>query len=470
MALTHTLKAILLALSAVAAVANAKKAVFYPNNNMTDTSGNIIQAHGGAIIQDRNAEVRGPAAWYWFGQDNTVDTNFDGFEGVSCYKSEDMVAWEYLGHALATAANTSISTDAVVERPKVLYNAKTATYVMWFHLDNAAYGLAQVGIATSKHVDGPYTFVSGFSPLGHQSRDMTVWQDPDTHEGYLIFATDNNANLAIAQLNDDYTNTTKVVSNFTNVYWEAPGVVKRDGVFYLLTSPQNGWTPTANLWMSAPSMSGPWSAAKDLAPAGSFTYLTQNAYDITINGKHTTTYLYFGDRWNGNLLYSSTYSFLPLIVNETGVSIHNSGGWALDAASGEWSDLPFTPITAAESSSKHLVTCPDSCAGGKAANVTDDNSFTFRWSGHSGEKVVQVEYTYLGPSNSFLVLGAAVNGVMAKESAALESCMANYTQLAPLTLNLPKDATVELKLLDWNGDEVLVSGVQVYSSDDEDYM
>lgn len=110
-------------------------------------------------------------------------------------------------------------------------------------------------MATSKRINGPYSFLYGFYPLGHQSRDMTVWQDPDTHEGYLVFATDNNANLAIATLNDDYTNTTAIISNFTNVYWEAPGVFHNDGSFYLLLSPQNGWTPTPNLWMSAPSMS-----------------------------------------------------------------------------------------------------------------------------------------------------------------------------------------------------------------------
>ena len=84
---------------------------------------------------------------------------------------------------------------------------------------------------------------------------MTVWQDPDTGDAYLIFATDGNANLAIASLNDDYTNVVEVLHNFTDVYWEAPGVFKDGDTFYLLISPQNGWTPTPNLWMSATSMS-----------------------------------------------------------------------------------------------------------------------------------------------------------------------------------------------------------------------
>jgi hypothetical protein len=119
--------------------ANAASAVFYPNANLTDTSGNIIQAHGGVIIQNQNATAIGALTWYWFGQDNTLDTDFDGFLGVTCYRSEDMIAWDYLGHALSPVAGTSISNDSVVERPKVLYNAKNNEYVMWFHLDNADY-------------------------------------------------------------------------------------------------------------------------------------------------------------------------------------------------------------------------------------------------------------------------------------------------------------------------------------------
>jgi Glycosyl hydrolases family 43 len=247
---------ILGSLLALYGAANAASAVFYPNANLTDTDGNIIQAHGGAIIQDQNALDTGASTWYWFGQNDSTDMDFDGFLGVSCYRSEDgMSTWENLGLALSPQSGTSISDDAVVERPKVLYNAKTETYVMWFHLDNSDYGLAEVGIATSSSISGPYYFVGGFSPLGQQSRDMGVYQDPDTDDAWLIFATNDNADLAIATLNDDYTNTTEVVYTFSSVYWEAPGVIKNEDTYYLLVSPQNGWTPTANLWLSATSMS-----------------------------------------------------------------------------------------------------------------------------------------------------------------------------------------------------------------------
>ncbi|OJJ47329.1 hypothetical protein ASPZODRAFT_65375 [Penicilliopsis zonata CBS 506.65] len=437
---------------------------FYPNTNLTDTSGNIIQAHGGTIIQDQNALASGATTWYWFGQDDSTDTDFDGFLGVPCYKSDDgMASWDYLGLALSPTAGTAISDDAVVERPKVLYNAKNDEYVMWFHLDNSDYGLAEVGVATSSSIEGPYTFLSGFSPLGHQSRDMGVYQDPDTDEAYLIFATDDNANLAIALLNDDYTNTTEVVYNFTDVYWEAPGVIKNDDTFYLIVSPQNGWTPTANIYMTASSMSGPWSDYEELAPTEAYTYLSQNAYDLTIVGSEETTFVYFGDRWNGDELFSSTYSFLPLEIDSSGtMTLHNTGGWSLDVETGAWADLSYTSITAAESSSRTTVSCTDDCSGGKAVSMTDSTTFTFTWDGSDGDKIMQVQYTYSGSDNSFLNLGVTVGGVAVAGNVLIESTIAVYTQQAPIPLTLSEGDEVVISLLNWNGDSVLIEGVDIY--------
>lgn len=128
------------ALYTLLGASSAQTVTFYPNANLTDTAGNLIQAHGGAIIQDQNAAATGASTWYWFGQNDVTDTDFDGFLGVTCYQTDDWVSWDYLGLALAPVAGTDISDDAVIERPKVLYNALNDEYVMWFHLDNSDYG------------------------------------------------------------------------------------------------------------------------------------------------------------------------------------------------------------------------------------------------------------------------------------------------------------------------------------------
>jgi len=104
--------------------------------------------------------------------------------------------------------------------------------------------------------------------------------------------------------------------------------------------------------------------------------LTQNAYDIVIQGTNKITHIYLGDRWNGNELYSSTYSFLPLVFDNGNLTIHNTGGWTLDVRTGEWQNLDYTSITAAQSTSTDLVSCSDGCPGGKAANMTNTQDFS----------------------------------------------------------------------------------------------
>lgn len=308
---------------------------------------------------------------------------------------------------------------------------------------------------------------------------MTVWQDPTTDEGYLIFATDNNANLAIASLNDGYTNASEVLYNFTDVYWEAPGVIKRQDTFYLLYSPQDGWTPDDNGWMKAPAMKvrlrvslfnktvidkmqGPWTKPKQLAPKPSDTCLTQNGYDITIKGTKNTTYMYLGDRWNGVELFSSGYAFMPLVFGDDTLRIHNTGGWTLNAETGEWSDLDFDAIHAANTNSTQLVSCASTCAGGKAANMTNSTGFEFEWTGEAGDYVVQIQYSYDGAANAFSQIAANVDQVPAKGYALLESSQDNYKQQAAIPLKLQKGSTTTMNLVQWDGSEVLIEGVRVY--------
>lgn len=109
----------------------------HPTINMTDTSGNPIQAHGGDILQQ-------DGYFYWFGEDKTGETTSGHFVGVNCYRSADFQSWEHRGAVLTPQENTNISSASVVERPKVLYNDKNDEYVMWFHSDSSNYGAAMV--------------------------------------------------------------------------------------------------------------------------------------------------------------------------------------------------------------------------------------------------------------------------------------------------------------------------------------
>ncbi|KAI5356632.1 putative glycoside hydrolase, family 43 [Septoria linicola] len=451
----------LLALPFLSTLASA--ATYFPLLNQTDTDGTGIQAHGGNIIQAQD----GDGSYYWFGEDKTGWTNTGSFIGVSCYKSSDLNTWTNQGHVLSPIADTNISESRIVERPKVLYNDKNSEYVMWFHGDSSNYGDAQVGVATSKTIDGQYEWKGNFKPFGNDSRDMTIWKDPDNAQAYLIFATSGNADFQIATLDDDYYNVVEAIYTFDQVFQEAPGVFKIDGKFYLLFSPQDGWTPTDNGYHVADSMSGPWSDATLLHPKGAYAYLTQNAYDITIKGSEQTFYLYLGDHWNANNLGASSYAFYPVLYDGSGLVLHPTGGWTLDVEKGTWSDLPFTTITADNSTTPddQLIKCEDSCAGGLTANMTStENSFTFTWDGSEGDKVVQILYTYPGAKNAFRHITATVDGAAVEGWALLETTRAQtFAQRAPLPLSLKSGSEVVLKMAE-SGLEVRVDAVEVYDA------
>ena len=53
------------------------------------------------------------------------------------------------GLALRSGQHAELAPDRVAERPRVLYNRASRTFVMWCHVDEADYELARVGIAVS---------------------------------------------------------------------------------------------------------------------------------------------------------------------------------------------------------------------------------------------------------------------------------------------------------------------------------
>lgn len=70
---TSRLSLMALAATAVSVpIADAANATFYPKLNLTDTSGTLIQAHGGAILKSASSD---DSNWYWFGEDKTGLTN-----------------------------------------------------------------------------------------------------------------------------------------------------------------------------------------------------------------------------------------------------------------------------------------------------------------------------------------------------------------------------------------------------------
>ncbi|RPB07816.1 Arabinanase/levansucrase/invertase [Morchella conica CCBAS932] len=295
-------------------------------------TGNHLQAHGGGIIKIDDT-------FYIVGENKTAKPGDNLFQTVACYKSKDLVQWEFVNDILKATAegNSDLSPEGIIERPKVIYNEKTNKYVMWMHVDKPGYGYARAGVAWSDSVCGDYTYVASYRPLDkYVSRDLTAWVDDDG-TGYL-FGEDRPTGLVIFKLSDDFLTIDSEVYNF-NEHIESPAIMKDDnGVYYVLGSQLTGWAANDNYYSTAENIAGPWSTIITDTATGSKTYQSQSSYVQRV-GK---TFVYMGDRWSpGNRagLGASTYIWLPLELNTETRTLNLTwyDSWSIDPRTGDLS-------------------------------------------------------------------------------------------------------------------------------------
>lgn len=278
-----------------------------------DRDGNPIHAHGGCIIRHQGY-------YYWYGEDRRENWY------VSCYRSENLLDWEFRNHVLTTCSKTEsyrVRTKLLLvnedkskvnlERPKVLYNEKTKKFVMWMHFENGKnYHEAAAAVAVCDTPDGDFTYYGHFNPYGYMSRDCTLFQDDDKR-AYFISAARDNADLHVYRLSEDYLNVEKLVSRlWQGEYREAPAVVKTGGKYYMLTSFCTGWAPNQGKYAVADSMEGDFSSLKEVGDET--TFRSQPAFILEKDGR----ILYFGDRWGGNgeKYFTSGYVVYPLALED----------------------------------------------------------------------------------------------------------------------------------------------------------
>jgi hypothetical protein len=351
--------AILLALVAVVAVrspAEAATATVTPGVQWTDTAGNRLQAHGTGFFKVGST-------YYMVGEDKSAGATFTA---VACYSSPDLVHWTRQVNALSRQASGDLAAGRIVERPKVIYNSSTSTYVLWVHIDNTSYSDRRAGVATSSTPCGPYTYLGSSHPLGHESRDLGLFKDDDG-TAYLMH-DDPAGSLRIDRLSGDYTQAASAVASFQEL--EAPAIAKVAGRYFLVASHLTGWNTNDNVYASATSLSGPWSSFSNVAAAGTSTYNSQSSQLLPVTGSEGTSYLYAGDRWNPGDLNSSLPVWLPITLTSSGTALLSwYPSWGIDTATGS-TTLPAYRLTGAQSS-RCLTVAGDSQTNGTATQIWD---------------------------------------------------------------------------------------------------
>lgn len=357
--------AFLLAASEMARYANniEQNTAFLPGAIWKDDNGKHINAHGGGIVYAGDT-------YYWFGEHKSDHTSA-ALKGVTCYSSKDLLNWKNEGIALAVEAEGSgseIERGCVLERPKVVYNEKTGTYVMWFHLElkGQGYAAARVGMATSQTPVGPYIFQASYRPNaglypenmseeqkksnskpddfkewwtpewrkaveeglfvhrdfegGQMSRDMTVYVDDDK-KAYHIYSSEENLTLHIAELTDDYQkHTGRYIRIFPGGHNEAPAIFKKEGVYYMITSGCTGWDPNEARMFSSKSIWGPWEQHPNpcVGNDADLTFHSQSTFILPVEGKKNV-FIFMGDRWTPKYPSNARYIWLPVQFDETGM-------------------------------------------------------------------------------------------------------------------------------------------------------
>lgn len=334
-----------------------------PGEKWFDTDGEIINAHGGGILYHEGK-------YYWFGEHKGENSNA-ALVGVTCYSSSDLYTWKNEGIALPVSEDPTspIVKGSTIERPKVIYNAKTGKFVMYFHLElkGRGYEAAHVAVAVSNQVTGPYKLVkngrvnpgkwpenmteaqrnSGVKSTdfekwwtpewmaaikdglfarrdfegGQMSRDMTLFVDDDG-KAYHIYSSEDNLTLQIAELTDDYLNYTgKYIRVEPGGHNEAPAIFKKDGHYFMITSGCTGWTPNAARLLTADHIMGEWVLHPNpcVGEDAELTFHSQSTFILPVQGKENA-FIFMADRWRPRNPIDGRYIWLPVLF-ENGLPV-----------------------------------------------------------------------------------------------------------------------------------------------------
>ena len=238
-------------------------------------SAEALGVDAGSMVQGEEA---GQTVYYWYGEDRS--NGYYGSPGVHAYKSYDTKNWTDEGVVLRSVSDAAelesdyfdalydtvddagepradriaeldyhLNTDeaadytTIFERPKVLYNEATEQWVLWWHSDGqttvggSMYARSMAGGAVSDSPTGPFRMTGVYrmpnrtnyqacisAAVPGQARDMTVFQDDDG-TAYIVYSSEENRTLYIAELDADYTN----VTHTTDVDMVDAGQYSEDG-------------------------------------------------------------------------------------------------------------------------------------------------------------------------------------------------------------------------------------------------
>ena len=302
--------------------ASSSKQRFTPGEIWEDQNGDHVNAHGGGILYHEGT-------YYWYGEKRGGKTSL----GVNVYSSTDLYNWKFEKLAFSPVDDqaSDITWGCIMERPKVVYNAATKKFVLWFHLElkGQGYAAARAAVAVSDTPTGPFVYQGSFRPNGNMSRDMGLFVDDDG-TAYHIYSSDENYALRLVKLTDDYQKPTPEDKLLFRNHREAPALFKHGGKYYLFTSGCTGWAPNRAELHVAEHIFGPWRSLGDpmRGPGSRLTFDAQSTFVLPVVGKKDA-FIFMADRWRPGNLADSRYVWLPVTLRSEEVSVSWRDQWDL---------------------------------------------------------------------------------------------------------------------------------------------
>ena len=270
-----------------------------PGQVWLDTEGKRIQAHGGSIIY-----IDGVYYFYGENKEKTDGSSMLWHWGVRAYKSTDLYNWEDCGLIIPPEPDdpeSQLHPNAMMDRPHIIYNARTKKYVAWLKVMQPD-GTQASTVLTADSFLGPYTKVrEKLRPLNMSAGDFDLVVAPDGKAYYMFERV--HSETIIADLTDDYTDVTGYYS--THFPHSGPPFVReatahflRNHKHYLLTSGTTSYFPNPSEVAVADTWHGPYTVLGDPCPndESSTTYHSQISSVFKVPGKKDL-YLAVADRW-----------------------------------------------------------------------------------------------------------------------------------------------------------------------------
>lgn len=271
------------------------RSVIYPGKIWTDTKGERIQAHGGALTRENGW-------YYWYGENKEHTTGTDAIWtwGIRMYRSKDLYNWEDLGLIIPPVLDDPASPlypEQHLDRPHIRKSRETGKYVAWIRPSGGVFV-----ILAADRLTGPYEIVkTDYRPLGDPVGDYDIIENARTGKSFLFMDCGHNKVCGYELADDLLSAVSRVSVQYENrrppLCREGIALLERDGKYVMFSSSMSGYLPNESDAALSDSLTQPFVSVGDPYvgdPTGT-SFHSQFTQCYPVPG--TDTVIVLADRW-----------------------------------------------------------------------------------------------------------------------------------------------------------------------------